>query len=192
RFLRSHGIDIDVRTFLTETMGMPTSDVLNYYFRREVTLEEAKRLSVEKESVYRELYLPKRRAAKGLRRFLRSAKAAGFRLGLGTGSRGENVGFILDGLRLRSCFDAVVDADDIKKGKPDPETFLALAARLKVRARNCVVFEDSLLGEEAARRAGMTIVAVTTSHKQDEFRHAKLAVRDFLALTPSRAAALLR
>jgi len=92
------------------------------------------------------------------------------------------VTFILDGLRLRGSFDSVVDGGDVKKGKPDPETFLLLADRLKVRPRDCVVFEDSLLGEEAARRAGMPVAALTTSHEASEFRHARLRVRDFRAL----------
>ena len=63
--------------------------------------------------------------------------------------------------------------------------------RLKVRPQECVVFEDSLLGEEAARRAGMAVVAITTSHRAHEFHHARIKVLDFSNLTPARAAALL-
>lgn len=190
RFLRGYGIEIDVATFLSDTMGMPTRDVLAYYFKRPVDKKEDARLSAQKETIYRELYLPIRRAARGLRSFLRSARSQGHRLGLGTGSRGDNVAFILDGLELRERFDAVVDADSINRGKPDPETFLLLADRLKVRPRDCVVFEDSLLGEEAARRAGMAVVAVTTSHRAGEFRHAALAIRDFVGLRPRKIAEL--
>lgn len=186
RFFAGFGIELELREFLENTMGMPTREVLAYYFKRKVSAAEAAKLSAKKEALYRTLYAPKRRAAPGLRRFLAGARAAGHRLGLGTGSRGDNVSFILDGLGLRARFDAVVDADDVSKGKPDPETFLVLADRLKVRARDCVVFEDSLLGEEAARRAGMRVVAVTTSHRAREFKHAVLAARDFLRLSVGR------
>ena len=110
-------------------------------------------------------------------------------MGLGTGSKDDNVTFILDGMDLRRSFDAVVDGGMVKKGKPDPETWLLLADALKVRPRDCVVFEDSLLGEEAARRAKMAVVGVTTSHRAEEFRHARLRVRDFRALTVRRALA---
>ena len=191
-FFRGHGIEIETRDFLVNTMGMPTRDVLTYYFQRAVPPDEAARHADVKENLYRKIYRPKRRAAPGLRRFIAAARAEGDRLGLGTGSKDDNVAFILDGLKLRASFDAVVDGGEVKKGKPDPETFLTLAAKLKVKPRDCIVFEDSLLGEEAARRAGMAVVAVTTSHRPDEFRHAALAVRDFKGLATATVRSLAR
>ena len=184
RFFRKRGIEIELQDFRENTMGMPTREVLRYYFKRPVGAEEAQACADEKETLYRRLYLPKRRAMPGLRRFLKAARAQGSRLGLGTGSKDDNVTFILDGLRLRGAFDAVVDGGMVQKGKPDPETFLLLAERLGVPPRSCVVFEDSLLGEEAARRAGMSVVGLTSSHRADEFRHARLRVRDFRGLSP--------
>ena len=191
RFFHKYGIKLDINEFRANTMGMPTREVLRHYFKRDIAPAEAARHAAVKEGYYRELYLPKRRAAAGLRRFLKNARAAGARVGLGTGSKDDNVAFILDGLRLRASFDAIVDGGMVKKGKPDPETFLTLADKLKVRPKNCVVFEDSLLGEEAARRAGMAVVAITTSHYADEFKHARLKFRDFQTITPSRAATLV-
>lgn len=190
RFFRGHGIEIDAREFRENTMGMPTREVLRYYFKRDVPAEEASELAVSKEALYRELYAPDRRPAAGFVEFVKAARADGHKLGLGTGSKEDNVTFILDGLGLRPLFDAVVDASMVARGKPDPETWLTLADKLGVAPADCVVFEDSLLGEEAARRAGMAVVAVATSHREDEFRHAALAVKDFRGLTPQRAAAL--
>ncbi len=192
RYFRGRGIEIDLRDFRENTMGMPTREVLRYYFKREVSPEEAARCAAEKEKSYRDLYRPKRRAAPGLRRFLDDARAGGWAVGLGTGSKDDNVAFILDGLKLRAAFDAVVDGGEVVKGKPDPETFLRLADKLKRRPKDCVVFEDSLLGEEAARRAGMSVVAVTTSHRADEFRAAALAIRDFRGLTVAAVSGLIR
>jgi len=191
-FFLGHGITIDLRDFRENTMGMPTREVLRYYFKREVPPEEAHAAAVVKETLYRKLYLPQRAPAEGLMPFLKGARAGGYRVGLGTGSKDDNVTFILDGLELRPWFDAVVDGGMVTKGKPDPETFLILADKLKVAPEDCVVFEDSLLGEEAARRAGMQVVAITTSHRPDEFKHAGLKARDFSALSPAKAAALLR
>ncbi|MFI5349555.1 MAG: HAD family hydrolase [Elusimicrobiota bacterium] len=189
-FFRRFKIEIETRDFLENTMGMPTRDVLAYYLKRPVGRDEAARCADVKEKLYRKLYGPKRRAAPGLRRFLAAARAEGARIGLGTGSKEDNVSFILDGLELRKSFDAVVDGGEVKKGKPDPETFLTLADKLKTRPRDCVVFEDALLGEQAARRAGMKVVAITTSHRADEFRAAALAVRDFRKLATATVRAL--
>jgi beta-phosphoglucomutase family hydrolase len=191
RFFKTKGIDIELQEFREKTMGMPTREVLRYYFKREVPIAEADAAAVVKETLYRELYLPDRAVAKGLLPFLKGARAGGYRVGLGTGSKDDNVAFILDGLALRPWFDAVVDGGMVTKGKPDPETFLILAAKLGVAPERCVVFEDSLLGEEAARRAGMKVVAITTSHRADEFKHAALKAADFTSLSPAKAAALL-
>ncbi|MBI4060048.1 MAG: HAD-IA family hydrolase [Elusimicrobia bacterium] len=190
-FFRGRGIEIDLDDFRANTMGMPTREVLRYYFKRDVSPEEARAAALVKETLYRKLYLPERAPAKGLLPFLKGARAGNYRIGLGTGSRDDNVAFILDGLALRSWFDAVVDGGMVTRGKPDPETFLILADKLGLPPGNCVVFEDSLLGEEAARRAGMPVVAITTSHREDEFKYAAFKTRDFTELTPTKAAALL-
>ncbi|MFI5360535.1 MAG: HAD family hydrolase [Elusimicrobiota bacterium] len=178
------------RDLLVNPWGRPTRSVLPYSFPRAVGRAAARRCDELKEKLYRDLYGPKRRATPGVRRFLAAARADGARVGLGTGSKGDNVAFILDGLNLRAFFDAVVDSSQVAKGKPDPETFLTLAEKLKTRPRDCVVFEDSLLGEEAARRAGMKVVAITTSHRADEFRGAALALPDFRELATATVRAL--
>jgi beta-phosphoglucomutase family hydrolase len=183
RFFRERGIELELDEFRRHTMGMPTREVLRYYLKRDIPSEEAAALGSMKEEMYRALYLPERRLVDGLAAFLDAARAAGHRVGLGTGSKGDNISFILDGLSLREKFDAVVDGGEVTRGKPDPETFLVLAGKLGVAPARCVVFEDSLLGEEAARRAGMKVVALTTSHRAGEFRHASLAVADFRELT---------
>ena len=172
RFFCRHGIKIELQDFRANTMGMPTREVLRYYFKREVPPREAHEHAVAKETLYRKLSLPKRRAAAGLRDFLDASRDEGLRLGLGTGSKDDNVAFILDGLGLRGSFDAVVDGGMVTKGKPDPETFLLLAERLRVRPRDCVVFEDSVVGIQAARRAGMRAIGVTTAYGEEELRAA--------------------
>ncbi len=178
-FFLDHGIALDIPEFLAKTAGMPTQAVLSYYLRRRIPAAEGRRLALRKERIYRDLYRPHLRPAPGLRDFLRGARRAGILLGVGTGSRGANVGFVLDGLSLRRRFDAVVTGAQVLRGKPHPETFLRLARRLGAPPRRCLVFEDALLGEKAACRAGMKIVALTTSHPAAEFRRAALTLKDF-------------
>ncbi|CAL9323350.1 HAD-IA family hydrolase [Streptomyces olindensis] len=76
----------------------------------------------------------------------------------------------------------LVAADDITRGKPDPEPYLLAARTLGVDPARCVVFEDAPAGLAAGRAAGMTTVALTTTHQAHEL-HADLVVDDLSALS---------
>ena len=90
----------------------------------------------------------------------------------------ENVNFLLDRAALRPYFQVVIDGHQVKRPKPDPEIYLLAAQRLGIRPANCIVFEDSLSGVEAATRAGMRIVGVSTTH--DYLPGAAICVDNFL------------
>jgi mannitol-1-/sugar-/sorbitol-6-phosphatase len=87
-----------------------------------------------------------------------------------------------------------VTAEDIARGKPDPEGYLAAAARLGVAPAECVVVEDAAAGAAAARAGGMRLVALTTTHPAADFPHADLVVPTIAALAvdvPADSAAAL-
>lgn len=74
----------------------------------------------------------------------------------------ENIRVVLEVTELDRSFDAIVSAEDVRKGKPDPEVFLIAATRLGVAPMRCVVVEDAPAGIEAARRACMKAIGVGT------------------------------
>ncbi|MEZ0157454.1 HAD family hydrolase [Streptomyces althioticus] len=76
----------------------------------------------------------------------------------------------------------LVAADDITRGKPDPEPYLLAARMLGVDPADCVVFEDAPAGLQAGRAAGMTTVALATTHRAEELT-ADLVVSDLSALS---------
>ncbi|MEU3146186.1 MULTISPECIES: HAD family hydrolase [unclassified Streptomyces] len=76
----------------------------------------------------------------------------------------------------------LVAADDITRGKPDPEPYLLAARTLGVDPAHCVVFEDAPAGLQAGRAAGMTTVALATTHQAHELT-ADLVVGDLSALS---------
>jgi mannitol-1-/sugar-/sorbitol-6-phosphatase len=76
----------------------------------------------------------------------------------------------------------MIAADDITHGKPDPEPYLLAARQLGVDPAHCVVFEDAPAGLQAGRAAGMTTVALTTTHQAHEL-DADLVVKDLSALS---------
>ncbi len=77
-----------------------------------------------------------------------------------SGSRRKSVEGALSVLHLLDKFDALVCAEDYKNGKPAPDAFLLAAERLGVAPKDCLVFEDTDLGIEAATAAGMASVKV--------------------------------
>ncbi|MEU2334156.1 HAD family hydrolase [Streptomyces sp. NPDC006654] len=76
----------------------------------------------------------------------------------------------------------LVCADDVTRGKPDPEPYLLAARQLGVDPADCVVFEDAPAGLRAGRAAGMITVALTTTHQPHELV-ADLVVQDLSALS---------
>lgn len=82
-------------------------------------------------------------------------------MAVGTGGSRRLALKTLDIIGLQGCFDVVVTSEDVTNFKPDPETFLKCAGQMGVAAADCEVFEDGILGLQAARTAGMMVVDVT-------------------------------
>lgn len=76
------------------------------------------------------------------------------------GSASKNARPILEKINLIPHFDAIVDGNDVSRAKPDPEVFLVAAERLSVNPVDCIVFEDSVAGVEAANNAQMISIGI--------------------------------
>ncbi|RZJ36409.1 MAG: beta-phosphoglucomutase [Flavobacterium sp.] len=79
------------------------------------------------------------------------------------GSASKNARPILDRVNIRHFFDAIVDGNDVTNAKPDPEVFLNAARQLDSAVEDCIVFEDSVAGIQAANIGGMTSVGIGDS-----------------------------
>ena len=117
----------------------------------------------------------------GVRDFIAALSRLGIPRAVGTSASRFDLDRLLVGVGLRRHFDVIVTADDVMLGKPDPEIYELAAARLRVPPDACIVFEDSLVGVEAARSAGMRAVGVTTAHSEAELLEAgaERAIADF-------------
>jgi sugar-phosphatase len=78
----------------------------------------------------------------------------------------------------------LVDSSQVRRGKPDPEGYLRAAQLLDLAASDCLVIEDAPTGVEAARTAGMTVIAVRTTHPGDELAGAHHRVDTFSDTIP--------
>ncbi|MCY7352386.1 MAG: HAD family phosphatase, partial [Cytophagaceae bacterium] len=124
--------------------------------------------------------------------FLQDLKAHNIALAVATSAPLSNVDFTLQGAGLNSFFSVVVYGGMVQNGKPDPDIYLTTAQKLGVNPARCVVFEDALLGIESARRAGMAVVAITTSHSAEELAGlTKLQLTDFEGISFERLTKLL-
>jgi len=188
---RDLGLSTNARKLLARLNGMPATTILKTVFRHPVARKQLQTYADQREFLYRTLYWNKRQALPGLRAFLTAAKAAGIPLGLGTGSAAESIGYIIDHLDLRRYFDVIVGSADVEQGKPHADTYSVTARRLGVAPEDCIVFEDAVLGEQAAYRAGMRCVAVTTTLPASTFQAPLAVINDFTDTTPAALLALL-
>jgi len=168
RILNELGAGISLERMKAECYGK-NDELLERMLPGKFTQAEKEKMSVEKERKYQEEYRPKLALLPGLHQFLDKAKGADIPMAIGTAAIMLNVDFTLDGLNIRSYFNMVVSADDIKASKPDPETYIKCAAALNIAPADCIVFEDSPKGVESAARAGMKAVVITTMHSAEEF-----------------------
>ena len=76
------------------------------------------------------------------------------------GSASKNAREILKKVNLYNRFDAIVDGNDVTEAKPNPEVFLIAASKLNINPENCVVFEDSTAGIQAANTANMVSIGI--------------------------------
>jgi beta-phosphoglucomutase len=145
--------------------GQRNDEILRGYFGEGLSADEVARIGEAKEVRYRELVVARGiEPLPGAHRWLEKLKAAGWRQALASSAPRLNLVAILKALRLEDFFDAIASAEDVQRGKPDPQIFLAAAAKVRVPAARCVVVEDAPAGVEAARRAGMRRVGVLSSH----------------------------
>lgn len=118
-------------------------------------------------------------------------------LAIASGARREEIEAILETGGLRSCFVAIVGAEDVARGKPDPEPYQAALRQILPRApglvaQDCVAFEDSMAGIASAREAGMMVVAVTHSYPAAKLTTAHRVIDSFVGLDAAGVRAMMR
>jgi beta-phosphoglucomutase family hydrolase len=166
------------KEFFVETFGQQT-----FTITRKLVGPEFKDALVEewgnlKESYYREMVKNKLEPLPGVINLIKSLKNKGFKLAVGSSGPRENVELLLNSLKIDKYFDVVIAAEDVKIGKPAPDVFLIAAKRLNVELKNSIVIEDAPVGIEAAKKANMKTIALTTTHDKEELLNADLIAKD--------------
>ena len=184
QFCEKYGYHLSDQELISKIYGRTNKEWIANLFGA-LTKEELAHYGEEKEALFREIYKNDIHALKGLPEFLRSLEVKNIPIAIGTSAPRSNVDFVLSHTQLEKYFTVILDESDVAHGKPNPEIYLKVAARLGVEPSRCIVFEDSLSGVESARRAGAKVVGVATTHSFEELSHTDFVIQDFTDLNPS-------
>jgi HAD superfamily hydrolase (TIGR01509 family) len=162
-FVRRHQlppVTMDVRRRID---GKRNSEILPMLFGREISREELHAYETEKEGTYRALSRGVLQPVRGARRLLERLAAHGIAVAVATSSPADNVAHTLGELGLADAFAVIARSDQVPRGKPAPDVYLAAARLLGAPPDTCLAFEDAPIGVIAARTAGMRCVAITST-----------------------------
>lgn len=151
--------------------------------------EEVERIADRHAELFCELCRPNLRLLEGLKKFLDDARAANIPMGIFCNSSARIVHFVLDNLYLNSYFKVHVGAEDIERGKPFPDAHLKAALRLGMMPEDCIAFEGSSYGIDAAYRAGIKAFLLSPTTRSTTANHPILiqTVSDYRTLRPALA-----
>jgi HAD superfamily hydrolase (TIGR01509 family) len=155
------GIVITREQFLA-SFGQRNDSIIPAWLGPAATAEEIDRIGEAKEQLYRKLVreadiLPE----PGVAAWLQALHAEGWQQAIASAAPRANIDIILQVLSLSHVFQGIVSAEDVHRGKPDPEVYFLAASKVGVPPDRCVVVEDAAPGIEGARRAGMRSVGVS-------------------------------
>lgn len=150
--------------FIHKTFGMTNPAIFRALLGDSLSDAEIARLGDLKEECYRDEARGKLALMPGVRELLDGLSAAGVKLAIGSSAPLANLLLTVEMCGLAGRFSAIASLEDITKGKPDPEVFLVAARKAEVDPCRTIVFEDALVGVQAARSADMLAVGVGTTH----------------------------
>jgi beta-phosphoglucomutase len=159
--MADEGIAITRAQFLS-SFGQRNDSIIPRWLGDAATPERIERISGAKEVLYRRLVRERGISAlPGAAEWVRRLHEQGWLQAIASAAPRSNIEVVLEALGAAHRFQEIVAAEDVSKGKPDPEVYLVAALRLEVAADRCVVVEDAPAGVEGARSAGMRTIGVS-------------------------------
>ncbi|MCJ7647940.1 MAG: HAD family phosphatase [Candidatus Lokiarchaeota archaeon] len=166
------------KSYFEATFGQQSVPITRQLVGRNVDQNLVEKWAQLKEQYYREMVKDKIKPLPGVIGLIEVLKSMNFKLAVGSSGPPENVELILKSLKIEFFFDTIITAAEVKNGKPSPDVFLIAAQKINVKPQNCVVIEDAPVGIEAAKRANMKCIALTTTHDIVDLRIADMIVQD--------------
>ena len=158
--------------FIHRTFGMTNPSIFRALPGEKIDSESIQRYADLKEECYREEARHRLTLMNGVRDLLDRLTESGTRLAIGSSGPRANLELTVATCGLSGRFASIASLEDIQRGKPDPEVFLVAARKAGVQPELAIVFEDALVGIQAAKAAGMLAIGVGTTHSLSALRDA--------------------
>jgi len=197
--LARHGMEITKEDYYKDYLGLTDLDLLNLLVNESLLKADAREivnLAEQKKQVFEKLAKAEGSIIEGVQDFLQMLKQNNIPMAICSGALLTEIELILEEGRLRSFFEVIVSAEQVKKGKPNPEGLLLTLQKLNsnvipaqagiqnpILPNHCIVIEDSHWGLEAAKAAGMHTVAITNSYDADQLAMAEKVVTQLSELS---------
>ena len=169
---QEYGIPLNMSNFRS-LFGKTTPQIIVDMMGENVSHELIQEIGARKEEIFRELVPEWVKTFPGVHEALQGFQQLGIKQAIASSAPQENIETLVDALGIADYFQAFVSGHNLPS-KPATEVFLKAAATLAVLPSNCIVFEDTVAGVEAAKRAGMRCIAVTNSNPPDALVKADL------------------
>jgi len=190
--LAPHGFELSKHEYYKDYLGLADKDCFKTLIgegRLRIQETHIPALIQQKTRVFEKLARTEGRIIEGVREFLGLLTGAQVPIAICSGALRPEIELILEEAGLRDSFDVIVSAEEVRRGKPDPEGFLLALQKLNdvwpdpIAPECCIVVEDSHWGLQAARAAGMRTVAVTNTYDAAQLKQADRVVHRLDDLT---------
>ncbi|MGE5608754.1 MAG: HAD family hydrolase [Bacillota bacterium] len=176
-----------------KTFGRTSREIIQQLWPNRLNDAQIRVFDERKERAYRESIRQDFPEMPGAGDLIAALHEAGFRIAIGSSGPAENVAVVQQCIPNGQLVSAVAHGGEVSHGKPDPQVFLLAAQKLALKPAQCAVIEDSLVGLQAARRAGMTAIALTgTASRETLLPHADQVVDSLRDPAPQSIAELIR
>jgi HAD superfamily hydrolase (TIGR01509 family) len=185
-----HNLTITRRQF-DESFGRHNADIVPAFFGP-VDAARLAALADRKEAIYRDIIRSAPPLVEGAAELIRALHQRGAAVGIGSSGPLANIRLVLDALGVASIIRAIVSAEDVTRGKPDPQVFTAACDRLGLPPSRCVVIEDAPAGVASGKAAGASVVGVLLYHPAERLAAADRIVARLADLTARECEKLAR
>ena len=179
-FKRMFGVDIG--TDFKAVIGMNFKDAINYFLDQHSLKGDIYEIVKAKEEEYFNSGKGNLKSFTGTVDFIEKILSLNLKTAVASSGTHEKIGFNLKESGLLKYFDTVISCEDVKRGKPEPDLFLAAAEKLDTPPENCIVIEDSLLGVRGAKKGGMYCIGIANSFPKEKLKEADMVVENLMEI----------